>query len=226
MTNFPSYAGGSLNTSPVYRRVTTISNDVAPFANTANDILTNALSSMECRNDYDLVRESGIESLPNGTLVTSEVLDIDDAIGMFLICGTRQRRTSDNAKIYRLLVFLERLGMGYFQMTILIAAGLCFASDAMEVLLLTFLSIVLQAQWGISDADTSILIGSVFIGAMVGTIVLGALGDRIGRKPIFTITAAMICVFGLATALVDSFPALVLVRVMVGFGVGGLTVPL
>jgi MFS family permease len=125
-----------------------------------------------------------------------------------------------------MLVFLERLGMGYFQMTILIAAGLCFASDAMEVLLLTFLSIVLQAQWGISDADTSILIGSVFIGAMVGTIVLGALGDRIGRKPIFTITAAMICVFGLATALVDSFPALVLVRVMVGFGVGGLTVPL
>jgi hypothetical protein len=89
MTNIPSYAGGSLNTSPVYRRVTTISNDVAPFANTANDILTNARSSKECRNDYDLVRESEIESLPNGTLVTSEVLDIDDAIGMFLICGTR-----------------------------------------------------------------------------------------------------------------------------------------
>jgi hypothetical protein len=35
---------------------------------------------------------------------------------------------------------IERLGMGVFQLIVLTAAGLCFAADAMQILLLSFLS--------------------------------------------------------------------------------------
>jgi len=117
------------------------------------------------------------------------------------------------------------LGMGRFQYRILLAAGLCFASDSMEVLLLSFLAVVLKYQWQLSDDQTASIVSSSFLGALLGTLVLGPLGDRIGRKPVFLFTAAIIAVFGFATAAANAYPELVLFRFLVGFGVGGLTVP-
>jgi putative MFS transporter len=112
----------------------------------------------------------------------------------------------------------ESLGMGPFQRRILIAAGLCFAADSMEILLLSFLAVVLQSEWNLTEDQTASITSIVFAGAMIGTLVLGPLANRIGRKPVFTLTAAIICVFGFATAAANSFP-------VVGLGVGGLTVP-
>lgn len=120
---------------------------------------------------------------------------------------------------------IQEIGSGIFQRRILIAAGLCFAADSMEVLLLSFLSVVLQAQWDLTDEQTSTITSSVFIGALIGTLVLGKLGDYWGRKPVFSLTAAIITVFGFLTAMANSFEALLLYRFAVGFGVGGLTVP-
>ncbi|KAL7572349.1 hypothetical protein ACA910_021562 [Epithemia clementina (nom. ined.)] len=120
---------------------------------------------------------------------------------------------------------IEELGMGQFQLLILVAAGLCFAADAMEVLLLSFLAVVLQAQWDLTDEQTASITSAVFIGASGGTLISGYLGDRYGRKPIFWLTAATICFFGFATAFTQNLYSLVFCRFMVGFGVGGVTVP-
>jgi len=120
---------------------------------------------------------------------------------------------------------IERLGSGPFQRRILIAAGLCFAADSMEILLLSFLAVVLQAEWDLTAEETASITSSVFAGALIGTLILGPLADRIGRKPVFTITAAIICVFGFATAAATNFGVLLLFRFFVGIGVGGLTVP-
>lgn len=95
----------------------------------------------------------------------------------------------------------------------------------MEILLLSFLAVVLQVQWQLSEEDTSNITSSVFLGAMVGTLVLGPLGDIIGRKPVFSLTAGIIAIFGLSTALANEVKTLILMRFLVGFGVGGLTVP-
>jgi putative MFS transporter len=119
----------------------------------------------------------------------------------------------------------ESLGMGPFQRRILIAAGLCFAADSMEILLLSFLAVVLQSEWNLSEEQTASITSVVFAGAMIGTLILGPLANRIGRKPVFTITAAIICVFGFATAAANSLPVMLLCRFLVGIGVGGLTVP-
>ena len=95
----------------------------------------------------------------------------------------------------------------------------------MEILLLSFLTVILQAEWDMTEAQTNSIVSSVFVGALVGTLTLGALGDRIGRKPVFTLTAAIICFFGLLTAACNTYVHLLLCRFAVGFGVGGLVVP-
>ena len=110
----------------------------------------------------------------------------------------------------------------------MVAAGLCFAADSVEILLLSFLSVVLQSSssgWDISQEQTSMLTSTVFLGAMLGTLILGPLGDKVGRKPIFVTTAAILSLAGIGTAFTASFGQLMFLRFLVGAGVGGLTVP-
>lgn len=95
----------------------------------------------------------------------------------------------------------------------------------MEVLLLSFLSVILTVEWGLEGHENDLLISVVFLGALVGTLVLSPLGDTIGRRPVFSLTAAIIAVFGVGTAFCTNYEALLFVRFMVGFGVGGLVVP-
>ena len=120
---------------------------------------------------------------------------------------------------------MEHVGMGRFQYSVLLSAGLCFMADAMEVLLLSFLAPILSVEWDLSEGQTSTIVSVVFAGALCGTLVLSPLGDVVGRKPMFRVTAGVIAVFGVATAFCRTYPQLLVARFLVGFGVGGLTVP-
>lgn len=120
---------------------------------------------------------------------------------------------------------IERVGTGRFQKRIGLAAGLCFAADSMEVLLLSFLAVVVQAEWNLSYQQTASITSAVFIGAMTGTLLLGPVGDKYGRKPAFIVSAFIISLFGFLTALANNLTTLVIVRFFVGVGVGGLVVP-
>lgn len=110
-------------------------------------------------------------------------------------------------------------------MQIMVAAGLCFAADAMEILLLSFLSLVLLVEWDLTTRQASLITASVFAGAFLGTLTLGRMGDLFGRKPIFILTASVIAFFGVSTAFVTSYTELVICRFLIGFGVGGIVVP-
>lgn len=85
---------------------------------------------------------------------------------------------------------MDRIGYGLVQRRILIAAGLCFGADSMEVMLLSFLSIVLQVEWNLTRDETASIASVVFAGALTGTLILGPTADKLGRKPMFTLTAA------------------------------------
>ena len=65
----------------------------------------------------------------------------------------------------------------------------------------------------------------VFVGAMCGTLVLGRLGDLIGRKPMFIVSATIISVSGLLTALSQAYWMMLLFRFGVGVGLGGVVIP-
>jgi MFS family permease len=120
---------------------------------------------------------------------------------------------------------IERIGMGKFQYVVLIASGLCFAADAMQVILLSFLTIVLKDEWDLSDSMTASITSCLFAGSMMGTLILGPLADSMGRRPIFLAAALIISVFGFGTALATDYLMLIAMLFMVGIGVGGLTVP-
>lgn len=120
---------------------------------------------------------------------------------------------------------IDRLGMGLFQIQIVMACGLCFASDAMEYLLLSYLGVILQSQWNLTESEADFISAVVFLGALVGTLTLSPLGDKWGRRIVFGLTSSIISVFGIGSAFCTSYSQILVVRFVVGFGIGGLTVP-
>lgn len=139
--------------------------------------------------------------------------------------GTIIPTNDDETVIISIDNAIESIGMGPFQRRVLWAAGLCFTADATEVMLLSFLSLTLQSEWGLTDMQTATMTACVFAGSLVGTLFLGYFGDHYGRRPAFLLACAMISFFGFATAFATGYAGLVGLRFMVGFGVGGLVVP-
>ena len=112
-----------------------------------------------------------------------------------------------------------------FQRRVLWAAGLCFTADSTEIMLLSFLSLTLQSEWGLTANQTASMTACVFAGSLVGTLTFGFLGDHWGRRPTFLLACACISLFGVLTAFATDYASLLGIRFMVGFGVGGITVP-
>jgi sugar phosphate permease len=120
---------------------------------------------------------------------------------------------------------IERLGTGRFQWFILIASGLCFCGDAIQFVLLSFITMIVQQQWHLSNSITASITSCIFAGASCGTLVLGPAADAVGRRPIFLLSAAMITVFGMGMAMTQNYWTLIFMVFLVGFGVGGSIVP-
>ena len=119
---------------------------------------------------------------------------------------------------------IERVGYGNFQRVVFWTIGIFNASDAIEVLLLSYLSIVLQVEWNLTNTERAFITASVFLGAFTGSLVLGKLGDICGRRQAFLAAASLMAVFGVLTATATSYAWILLFRSLAGVGVGALSV--
>nr|WP_240645798.1 MFS transporter [Georgenia sp. SYP-B2076] len=115
---------------------------------------------------------------------------------------------------------LDRLPFTREHGRLLGGAGIGWALDAMDVGLISFVMAALSRQWQLSDTSLS-LIGSIgFVGMALGATLGGLLADRIGRRNVFAFTLLL---YGLATgasALATSVGALLVLRFIVGLGLG------
>jgi len=119
---------------------------------------------------------------------------------------------------------IETIGVGRTQWVLLAITGLVFCSDAAEVTFLSFVTEQLRCEWGLTSRQETAITQAVFCGMIVGAPVWGFIADKIGRRPSFLYSSAVICLFGFATALAQDFYSLIAVRAVVGFGVAGLPV--
>jgi MFS transporter, putative metabolite:H+ symporter len=115
---------------------------------------------------------------------------------------------------------LDRLPFTRRHTKLVVASGIGWALDAMDVGLISFVMAALALQWNL-DTGTLSLIGSIgFVGMAIGAALGGLLADRIGRRQVFALT---LLVYGVATgasALVTSVAMLIVLRFIVGIGLG------
>ncbi|MEI9852098.1 MAG: MFS transporter, partial [Sphingomonas sp.] len=96
------------------------------------------------------------------------------------------------------------------------------ALDGFDVLSISFASPGIAAEWGIDRAELGMVLSMELIGMAVGSLLLGGLCDRIGRR--VTILGCLVCMaIGMWMASrAGSVTELWMWRVLTGLGIGGM----
>ena len=99
---------------------------------------------------------------------------------LFLVYDTLQMGNDRSA--YTVDEALTAMGFGKFQVLGLIYAGMGWLTEAMEMMLLSFIGPTVQSEWGLSSDEESLISSAVFAGMIVGAYLWGIFSDNYGRK--------------------------------------------
>ncbi|CBI18371.3 hypothetical protein VitviT2T_014462 [Vitis vinifera] len=116
---------------------------------------------------------------------------------------------------------LVAMGFGNFQILVLAYAGMGWISEAMEMMLLSFVGPAVQSAWGLSSHEESLITSVVFAGMLVGAYSWGIVSDNHGRRKGFLITAVVTSAAGFLSAFAPNYISLIILRCLVGLGLGG-----
>ncbi len=118
---------------------------------------------------------------------------------------------------------LDRLPWSRFHMLVVVALGITWILDGLEVTIVGSLGPILQQHNTLALTPSNI--GSsaslYVVGAVVGALVFGWLTDKVGRKAIFSLTLAIYIVGVLLSACSWNFASFALFRFITGLGIGG-----
>ncbi|NMN01419.1 MFS transporter [Bifidobacterium panos] len=117
---------------------------------------------------------------------------------------------------------LDRLPFNKAHRKLLVASGIGWAFDAMDVGLVSFVvaAIAADPHFNLTASEKSWVLSIGFIGMAVGAALGGYAADRVGRKTVFSAT---LVIFGLANAGMAfswSLTALLAARLVIGLGLG------
>ncbi|MGW0174300.1 MFS transporter [Rhodococcus sp. NPDC003322] len=106
------------------------------------------------------------------------------------------------------------------------AIALCLALailDGMDAQLIGFAIPALSEDWGLSKASFGLLLALSSGAMVVGSLVFGPVADRWGRRRVILLCTVLFSVFTLASAFAPSMGVLIVLRVLAGIGLGGVT---
>jgi MFS family permease len=118
---------------------------------------------------------------------------------------------------------LDRLPWSRFHTLIVIALGITWVLDGLEVTLAGSLSGALQQSpvLRFSEVEVGLVSTAYLVGAVTGAFLFGYLTDLFGRKRLFMVTLGLYLVATAATAFSWDFASFALFRLLTGAGIGG-----
>src|SRR4051794_2060005 len=118
---------------------------------------------------------------------------------------------------------LDRLPWGRFHTLVIVALGITWILDGLEVTLAGALTGALKESPTLrfTNADVGFAASAYLAGAVLGALFFGWLTDRLGRKKLFFITLSVYLIATAATALSWNFWSFALFRFVTGAGIGG-----
>ncbi|MET0469245.1 MAG: MFS transporter [Xanthobacteraceae bacterium] len=118
---------------------------------------------------------------------------------------------------------LDRLRWGRFHTLVVVALGITWILDGLEVTLAGAVAPALKEspRLHFSNAEVGLVSSAYLVGAVVGALLFGWLTDRLGRKRLFFITLALYLVATASTALSWNLWSFALFRFLTGAGIGG-----
>lgn len=106
-----------------------------------------------------------------------------------------------------------------------VVVGLCIALNALDgfdVLAISFAAPGIAAQWGIDRGVLGVVLSMELLGMAAGSVLIGNLADRIGRRPTILACLMAMVVGMLSSAMADNVTFLSVTRLATGLGIGGM----
>jgi hypothetical protein len=161
--------------------------------------------------------DNGTADLQSEGEVTDQESDVGDQKS--LISSVEGGVDSDGV-VREYEVALKHLGFGPFHIMLLFINGIALASDAIEVLSISFVLPVLNRpeEYGVGDTGEALLSSIIFMGMLFGSYIWGSLADIVGRRTTLIASLSISAVFGLISAFSPWFSLFLLLRFISGFG--------
>ncbi len=122
---------------------------------------------------------------------------------------------------YTVSEIVERPGVGVPLLKII---GLCFllmVCGSYDVAALSFAAPALIKDWHLSPSSMGVVFSAGLFGLLVGSVMFGRLGDRLGRKRAIILGALAFSILTTATGLAASYEQLLALRFLAALGLGG-----
>src|ERR1700761_3116880 len=102
-----------------------------------------------------------------------------------------------------------------------LVSGIGFFTDAYDLFVIGIVSVLHKGQWHLGTGQLSLLNAVMLGAAFLGALFFGRLADAIGRTQVYWLSAALMVLAAIGSALSPSLVVLTAFRFLLGFGVGG-----
>ncbi|NXL57874.1 SV2B protein, partial [Chordeiles acutipennis] len=116
---------------------------------------------------------------------------------------------------------IEECGHGRFQWTLFFVLGLALMADGVEVFVVGFVLPSAEKDMCLTSSNKGMLGLIVYLGMMVGAVMLGGLADKLGRKKCLIISLTINAAFAFLSSFVQGYGFFLFCRLISGLGIGG-----
>lgn len=124
---------------------------------------------------------------------------------------------------YNVQDVIDNTPMGFKRWSIVVLCFVIALLDGFDTQSIAFIGPAIAEDFGLKATDMTWVITASTVGMCVGAMSLGTFGDRIGRKKTILLALALFGVFSLAGAFAQSLEQIVILRFLIGLGMGGAT---
>jgi AAHS family 4-hydroxybenzoate transporter-like MFS transporter len=116
---------------------------------------------------------------------------------------------------------IDERKLSRFQIFVAALCACALLVDGFDTMAIGYVAPALIKAWHINRAEMTPAFAAGQIGLMVGSLLVGPLADRIGRRPVAILCCVAFGIFSLLTMTVSSIQELVILRFLTGLGLGG-----
>ncbi len=112
--------------------------------------------------------------------------------------------------------------LGKFHLRVMLIIGSCWVWAAYGVTIVGFMLPSLQEEWQVSSSALGFLASIGMVGMLAGSVVVGSLSDRFGRRKMLMLTMFYLGIMFFFNAITNTYQQLLALRFFTGIGLGAI----
>jgi len=117
-------------------------------------------------------------------------------------------------------IYDHRVGHGRYQRIAYFFLGLVAFSDEAEIITLSIILPAISKEWNLSETQQQLLGSVLFLGIFFGSLIIGPIADKMGRRFALIVSVSLQLIFGLGAVSIRSFNLFLALRALLGMTIG------